>query len=70
MNDMSKVYYNLEIYNNYVNFPIVQADIENFELDELLFHPNLKIREFNLIIIKKVKEITISLEIIVLKKRI
>ena len=56
MNDMSKVYYNLEIYNNYVNFPIVQADIENFELDELLFHPNLKIREFNLIIIKKVIE--------------
>ena len=56
MKDMLKVYYSLEIYNNYVNFPIAQADIENFELDELLFHLNSKIREFSLIIIKKVIE--------------
>ena len=45
--------YNMQVYNDYVDFPIAMANIEDFEFEKLLSHPNPQIREFNFIVITK-----------------
>ena len=45
--------YNIQVYNDYVDFPIAMANIEDFEFEKLLSHPNPQIREFNFIVITK-----------------
>ena len=31
--------YNMQVYNDYVDFPIAVANIEDFEFEKLLSHP-------------------------------
>ena len=50
---MISVEYNMQVYNDYVDFPIAMANIEDFEFEKLLSHPNPQIREFNFIVITK-----------------
>ena len=45
--------YNMQVYNDYVDFPIAVANIEDFEFEKLLSHPNPRVREFNFILITK-----------------
>ena len=45
--------YNMQVYNDYVDFPIAMANIEDFEFEKLLSHPNPQVREFNFIVITK-----------------
>ena len=45
--------YNMQVYNDYVDFPIAMDNIEDFEFEKLLSHPNPQIREFNFIVITK-----------------
>ena len=45
--------YNMQVYNDYVDFPIAVANIEDFEFEKLLSHPNPQVREFNFIVITK-----------------
>ena len=64
--------YNMQVYNDYTDFPIVMTNIENFELEQLLSHPNPRVREFNFIIITKcttVGKTTTILPIIVIYNR-
>ncbi len=66
--------YDLQIYNNYADYPIVwSASIENFDFEKLLTHPNPEIREFSFILITKYlkyedKTTVIPLMIIYLKQ--
>ena len=48
-----QVQYNMQIYNDYVDFPITMTNIEGFDFDKLLSHPNPKVRAFNFIVITK-----------------
>lgn len=52
-NEEKEICYNMQVYNNFVDFPIAMTNIENFEFDKLLTHPNPKVREFSLIVITK-----------------
>lgn len=52
-NEEKEISYNMQVYNNFVDFPIAMTNIGNFEFDKLLFHPNPKVREFNFIVIIK-----------------
>ena len=45
--------YSMQVYNDYVDFPIAMPNIEDFEFEKLLSHPNPQIREFNFIVITK-----------------
>ena len=45
--------YNMQVYNDYVDFPIAMTNIEDFEFEKLLSHPNPQVREFNFIVITK-----------------
>lgn len=50
---MISVEYNMQVYNDYVDFPIAMTNIEDFEFEKLLSHPNPQVREFNFIVITK-----------------
>lgn len=43
-NEEKEISYNMQVYNNFVDFPIAMTNIGNFEFDKLLFHPNPKVR--------------------------
>lgn len=45
--------YNMQVYNSYVDFPISMTNIEDFNFEKLLSHPNPQVREFNFIVITK-----------------
>lgn len=45
--------YNIQVYNNYVDFPIAMANIREFELKKLLSHSTPQVRKFNFIVITK-----------------
>ena len=45
--------YNIQVYNSYVDFPISMTNIEDFNFEKLLSHPNPQVREFNFIVITK-----------------
>jgi len=53
ISEEKQVCYNMQIYNDYVDFPIAMTNIEDFEFDGLLFHPNPRVRAFNFIVITK-----------------
>jgi len=42
INAVKKIYYNMQVYNDYVDFPIAMTNIEDFEFNKLLSHPNPK----------------------------
>ncbi len=54
--NIQKIYYRLEVYNNYVDFPIGTANIDDFEIEKLLYNPNIRIRDFSFILISRIKE--------------
>ena len=53
INEEKQVCYNIQVYNDFVDFPITMTNIEDFEFDKLLSHPNPKVRAFNFIVITK-----------------
>jgi len=53
INEEKQVYYKMSVYNDFVDFPIAMTNIEDFDFDELLYHPNPKVRAFNFIEISK-----------------
>ena len=71
---IQNISYDLQIYNNYADYPIVWgANIENFDFGKLLNHPSPEIREFSFILITKFlkyedKTTVIPLMIIYLKQ--
>lgn len=48
-----KICYNIQVYNDFVDFPIAVSYIESFQFEKLLTHPNPKVRAFNFIVITK-----------------
>ena len=60
--NIQKIYYKLEFYNNYVDFPIGTANLDDFEIGKILYHPNIKIRDFSFILISRIKEYNDSYE--------
>lgn len=65
---MNNVEYNMQVYNDFYDFPLAMTSIQNFEFDKLLFHPNPKVRKFNFIVITKciTKENTTTVQPIVI----
>lgn len=53
INEEKQVCYNMQVYNDFVDFPIAMTNIEEFEFDKLLSHPNPEVRAFNFIVITK-----------------
>ena len=53
INEEKQVCYNMQVYNDFVDFPFAMTNIEDFEFDKLLSHPNPEIRAFNFILITK-----------------
>jgi len=55
-NDMLAVnrgYYQIDIYNKYVDNAFAHADLDEFDIEELLSHSNPRVREFSFILISK-----------------
>ena len=53
INEEKQVCYNMQVYNDFVDFPFAMTNIEDFEFDKLLSHPNPEVRAFNFILITK-----------------
>ena len=53
INEEKQVCYNMQVYNDFVDFPIAMTNIKDFEFDKLLSHPNPKVRAFPFIVITK-----------------
>ena len=53
INEEKQVCYNMQVYNDFVDFPFAMTNIEDFEFDKLLSHPNPEVRAFNFIVITK-----------------
>ena len=43
INEEKQVCYNMQVYNDFVDFPFAMTNIEDFEFDKLLSHPNPEI---------------------------
>ena len=52
INEEKQVCYNMQVYNDFVDFPFAMTNIEDFEFDKLLSHPNPEVRAFNFILIE------------------
>lgn len=52
-NKIDKLEYSIQVYNDYVDYPIAYSNINEFTFDGLLNHPNPRAREFTLILISK-----------------
>ena len=52
-NKLDKIEYGIQVYTDYVDNPIAYSNIFEFNIDDLLNHPNPKAREFTLILIYK-----------------
>ena len=51
--DKTRRYYRVDIYNRYVDIAFAHADLDEFDIDELLSHPNPKVRDFSFILISR-----------------
>lgn len=49
----NKIYYRLSVYNRYVDLPYANANLDDFDFEDLLTHPNERVREFSFIVISK-----------------
>ena len=56
MNDTKKTYYNIQVYNSYDGFPIAMTNVNVFEFEKLLSHPNPRVNAFNFIVITRCVE--------------
>ena len=52
-NKIGKIEYGIQVYNDYVDYPIAYSNTFEFNIDDLLNHPNPQAREFTLILIYK-----------------
>ena len=52
-NKIDKVEHGIQVYNDYVDYPIAYSNTFEFNFDGLLNHPNPKAREVTLIVISK-----------------
>lgn len=68
-----QISYSVSVYNKYVDYPIATASIEEFDFNELLSHPNHRVREFSFIditkCIKKEKTTIVKPLIVIYKKK-
>jgi len=53
MLNKKRVYYRVDVYNRYVDNAYAHADLDEFEIEELLCHPNPRVKEFSFILISK-----------------
>lgn len=51
--DIKRKYYHIDIYNRYVDDSYAHGDLDEFDIEELLSHPNPSVREFSFILISK-----------------
>lgn len=51
--DGKRKYYTIDVYNRYVDNAYAHADLDEFDIENLLSHPNPRVREFSFILISK-----------------